>query len=99
MRGDPYEIVGYCELRDGSAERGVAAMRDALDRDPHNWEYRYGLALAKAVAGRDPRPDAREALRLNPRDLQTQEAVERFDDGTPRQWRRRAEVLVERAFE
>jgi O-antigen ligase len=99
MRAEPYEIVGYCELRDGSARRAVTAMQDALDRDPDNWEYRYGLALARAVAGEDPRPDARLALRLNPRDVQTQDAVERFDSGSPRQWRRRAEVLVERAFE
>jgi hypothetical protein len=99
MRAEPYEIVGYCELRDGSAERGLAVMRDALDRDPDNWEYRYGLALAKAIAGQDPRRDAQLALRLNPLDEQTQDAVERFDDGSPRKWRRRAQVLVERAFE
>ncbi len=74
-------------------------MQKAIDRDPANWEYRYGLALARAVVGEDPRPDARAALLLNPRDIQTQDAVERFDSGTPRQWRRRAELLVERAFE
>ena len=71
IRAEPYEIVGYCEMRDGSPRRAVVAMEKALDRDPDNWEYRYGLALARAVAGQDPRPDALIALRLNPRDEQT----------------------------
>ena len=90
IRAEPYEIVGYCEMRDGSPRRAVVAMEKALDRDPDNWEYRYGLALARAVAGQDPRSDALIALRLNPRDEQTRDAVKRFSNGTRRQWRRRA---------
>ena len=99
MRAEPYEIVGYCEMRDGSPRRAVVAMEKALDRDPDNWEYRYALALARAVAGQDPRSDALIALRLNPRDEQTRDAVKRFSNGTPREWRRRAHVLVNRAFD
>ena len=79
FRAEPYEIVGYCEMRDGSPRRAVVAMEKALDRDPDNWEYRYGLALARAVAGQDPRSDALIALRLNPRDEQTRDAVKRFE--------------------
>jgi O-antigen ligase len=94
IRAEPYEIVGYCEMLAGSGRLAVTAMRKALDRDPDNWEYRYGLALARAVAGQDPRRDARIALRLNPGDPQTLDAVDRFRTGTRRQWKRRAQVLV-----
>ena len=35
-------------------------------RDPDNWHYAYGLAVAQALAGEDPRPAAALARRLNP---------------------------------
>jgi O-antigen ligase len=98
IRAEPYEVIGYCEMRQGSGRRAVTAMQKAIDRDPKDWEHRYGLALARAVAGQDPRRDARAALRMNPRDSQTLDLVERFSNGTPRQWRRRAAVLVRLAF-
>jgi O-antigen ligase len=99
IRAEPYEIIGYCQMRAGSGRSAVESMQEAIDRDPNNWEYRYGLALARAVAGEDPRRDARAALQLNPRDSQTLDAVERFRSGTARQWRRRAQTLVELAFQ
>ena len=48
------------------ARLAVAAMRDAQRRDPDNWQYAYGLAVAQALAGQDPRPAAAQARRLNP---------------------------------
>jgi hypothetical protein len=99
IRAEPYEIIGYCQMRAGSGRSAVESMQKAIDRDPNNWEYRYGLALARAVAGEDPRRDARAALQLNPRDPQTLDAVEGFRSGTARQWRRRAQTLVELAFQ
>jgi hypothetical protein len=40
-------------------------MEDAVRNDPDHWRYRYGLAIARAATGRDPRPDLRIARRLN----------------------------------
>jgi hypothetical protein len=68
-------------------------MRRAVDRDPRNWEYRYGLALVRGSAGLDPRAPAREALRLNPNEPRAREAVRRFRTDEPRRWRREARRL------
>jgi hypothetical protein len=63
---EPYELLGYCNLRGGAYALGVEAMQGARDRDPSNWRYAYGLAVAQAIAGQDPRATAAEAVRLNP---------------------------------
>jgi hypothetical protein len=98
LRAEPYEVVGYCELRAGSRRRGVAAMEKAVDRDPDNWRYHLGLALGRAILRQDPRPEIRKTLELNPRDPASLEAARRFDTTDRQLWRRRAVVLVERAF-
>lgn len=67
-RAEHYEIIGYCDARAGQNELAVRAMRAAQARDPRNWHYAYGLAVAQALAGQDPRPAARLARRLNPLD-------------------------------
>ena len=61
-----FEVLGYCNARAGQNKLAVAAMRNAQSRDPNNWHYAYGLAIAQALAGEDPRPAAARALRLNP---------------------------------
>ena len=64
-------------------------------------ELRYGLARTRALAGRDPRATAREALRLNPLDPLTRDAVRRFAGlRGAAQWRRAArgmEILLPEA--
>jgi O-antigen ligase len=75
-RAEPYEIIGYCDARAGQNALAVRAMRAAQQRDPRNWQYAYGLAVAQALAGQDPRPAARLARRLNPLDAQAR-ALER----------------------
>lgn len=67
-RSEPYQIIGYCDLRLGMPRAGVAAMAKAVSLDPGNGTYVYGLALATAAAGRDPRPAAASAVSLNPHD-------------------------------
>lgn len=62
----PYEIVGYCDLQMGLPRAAIGAMRAAVKRDPQNWQYHEGLAIASAAAGLDPRPEAGTALRLYP---------------------------------
>lgn len=93
VRPEPYEIIAYCDARRRGANRlGVQMMEEAVQRDPDNWEFRYGLALVRGAAGIDPRPAARAAQRLNPRSNLTREALERFDTGDPQKWEMRARM-------
>jgi hypothetical protein len=88
VRARPHEIIGFCAARDGRAAAGVRPLRRAVERDPRNWEYHYGLAIARGSAGLDPRPAARTALRLNHFHVLTRDAWRRFDRGRdPRSWR------------
>jgi hypothetical protein len=66
VRPDPFELIGYCDARAGQAGLAVRAMREAQQRDPHNWQFAYGLAVAQALAGQDPVAAMHEARRLNP---------------------------------
>lgn len=93
-RPQPYEVLAYCALVDADSGLAVRRMREALQRDPHNWALHYGLARLQAMAGRDPRRAAREAQRLNPREVLTRDAVERFAGlQRPSQWRRAAQGM------
>jgi len=66
VRPEPYEILGYCDVRAGQRALAVRAMRSAQRRDPGNWQYAYGLAIVQALNGEDPRAAAGLARRLNP---------------------------------
>ena len=90
VRSEPWEILGYCDVRLGSRRLAVQAMQNAVRRDPGNWQYHYGLALTRAAAGLDPRPQLRRARRLNPREDVLREASRRFDTASRRTWERRA---------
>jgi hypothetical protein len=70
-------------------------MREAVDRDPDNWEYRYSLAVAQAAAGMDPRPAAQDALRLDPLQSATNDLVTRFGGTDPEAWRSQAGLLLQ----
>jgi O-antigen ligase len=85
-RPEPRELQGYVQARDQSPADGLAAMNAAIERDPKNWEFHYGLALVQAGAGVDPLPAARTALGLNPREFRAQEAVRRFRSRNPADW-------------
>ncbi len=91
VRPEPFAILSYCDVRLGAPALGVRAMEKAVARDPHNWEYAYGLALVRASAGLDPRAAARRALALNPREGMVREMLARFGETEdPREWRKRA---------
>jgi hypothetical protein len=88
-RPQPHEILAYCALIDGKRDVAVREFEAALRRDPGNWRLHYGLARMRAIAGRDPRGAARDALRLNPLEALTRDAVKRFAGKRhPAQWRR-----------
>lgn len=97
-RAQPYEVLAYCALIGGDSVGAVTRMGDALHRDPGNWTLHYGLARLQAMAGRDPRRAAGDALRLNPREALARETVARFAGlQRPAQWRRAAtgmEILL-----
>ncbi len=92
-RPEPYEILGYCDLQRGFRTLGIEAMREAISRDPSNWEGYYSLALAQASAGLDPRVAAGRALQMNPKDPLTIQAAHAFAATSPSGWPRVSSVL------
>jgi hypothetical protein len=92
-RPEPYEILGFCDLRRGKSVLGVAAMERALRRDPGSWERYYTLAIAQASAGIDPRPAAVRALRMNPREPLTRQAAAALRGSSRRRWIGQARIL------
>jgi hypothetical protein len=93
-RPEPYELLGYCAIRDGHPKAAIADMRGAIERDPHNWNFHYGLGLARAAAGMDPRSQVRDAHRLDPREPLTRDAVRSFATTTPQVWKRQGDRLA-----
>jgi O-antigen ligase len=89
-RPEPFELLGYCDLRAGQRRLALDAMRAAGRRDPGNWQYAYGLAVARALDGQDPRADSARALRLNPRSGLARDLFEALRGGGPRRWARAA---------
>ena len=92
VRPEPFELLGYCNLRAGREDLAVRAFVSARARDTKDWQYAYGLAVAQALEGTtDPRPAARLARRLNPRDVRTRELAAALARGDgPRRWARAA---------
>ncbi len=89
-RAEPFEVLGYCDVRLQRPRLGVRMLEAAVRRDPHNWEVHYGLALARGAARQDPRAEARRALELNPREPLARRALARFRRGGPASWQRQA---------
>ena len=86
-RAEPFLLLGICDARLGRDDLAVRALENAVERDPDNWQYHYALAIVRGYAGRDPRPAAREALRLNPREPLVRQAVQRTRPTDPARWR------------
>jgi O-antigen ligase len=90
---EPYEIVGFCDLERGHTGQALAAMRAAVRRDPEGWEPYYALAIAQASAGVDPRAAVERALRMNPHEPLTRQAVKELRTSKPGEWVRRSSVV------
>jgi len=93
VRPEPYEIVGFCDLREGRPRQGVAAMEEAVSNDPGSWETHYALALARAAAGIDPRGEAERALRMDPYEPLTRQAAKQLRTAGAAGWVSRASAL------
>ncbi len=71
------------------------ALEEAVERDPDNWEFHYGLAIVRGSAGLDPRPAARDALRHNPHDALTKSLVGYVDTSDRRTWIEKTRPIAE----
>ncbi|MDQ3722911.1 MAG: O-antigen ligase family protein, partial [Actinomycetota bacterium] len=65
-RAEPRQFAAGCELGTGDAQAAISTLRAAVKSDPDNWRVHYSLAIARARAGEDPRPQIRRARQLNP---------------------------------
>jgi O-antigen ligase len=92
VRAEPYELLSYCDARLGLSRLSIAAMQNAIKRDPDNWEFHYGLGIVRAAAGLDPRPALRDARRLNPLNRLIRDEQKVFDTPHPDEWKPRALV-------
>lgn len=90
VRAEPFEILGFCDIRQGQTQLALQAMDNAVARDPNSWETHYGLAIVRAAAGLDPRPELAIARRLNPFESRPREAAELLRGDDPQKWKRRA---------
>ncbi|MGI8802363.1 MAG: O-antigen ligase family protein [Solirubrobacteraceae bacterium] len=86
FRHGAHEILGYCDLAQGARGAALAEMAKAVDEDPKNWEPHYGLAIVRAVTGRDPRTAARAALARNPYDPVVAAVAAQFRRDPRRRW-------------
>ena len=93
VRPEPYEVVGFCDLRRGRPRLAISAMRAAVAQDPDSWEPYYTLAIAQASAGIDPRANVAKAVRLNPLERLTKEAAKELRGSNPTEWVRRAAIV------
>jgi O-antigen ligase len=86
VRPEPYELLAYCDARSGEPELAERMAREAIERDPDNWEFRYVLAVVRATAGNDPREALREARERNPLEGRAREFEEQVQTDDPEQW-------------
>jgi hypothetical protein len=93
VRPEPYEILGFCDIQRGLPRLGISAMEQATRVDPGSWETYYALAIAQAAAGIDPRPAAERALRMNPFEPLTRQAVTELQTSSSTEWVSRAAVV------
>lgn len=95
VRPQAYEILGYCDLQQAYPIEALDAMRKAVSYDAANWNYHYGLAIALAANGLDPRPEARKTYELDPRESLTQRELAAFSKThDPSQWERVAPQVM-----
>jgi tetratricopeptide (TPR) repeat protein len=94
IRAEPYEILGYCDIRRGRPNLALASIQKAISLDPNNWNYQYDLAVIRAAAGLDPRAAARKALVLNPLEPLVRDAWQTFRPSNRRQWQGEGEAIA-----
>ncbi len=96
MQSEPYQLEAYCKARNGDPEGAVDDMAVAVENDPDNWEYLYGLAVVRAAAGLDPSAAASGAASLNPLDPNASGIAESLSSENEERWRSVGEKLLRR---
>lgn len=86
-RAEPYEIMSYCDARDGNRHLALAMIQNAINRDPQNWEFHYDMAIVRGATGLDPRRAAQIARALNPLSPLTTSLAQAVQRPDPRIWR------------
>jgi O-antigen ligase len=81
-----YEVVAYCDIHRDLPNLAIKAMNHAVSLAPQNWNYAYGLALARAAAGLNPLGEAHRALQLDPREQLVRVEWQTFRADTPSEW-------------
>ena len=89
----PLMLLGYCAALSGQPALAVRDVEQAIMRDPDDWTFHYALATVRAAEGLDPRPEARAALRLNPRESLVDYMVATLTGNDPRAWRRQVAAV------
>jgi hypothetical protein len=92
-RPEPFELLGFCDVRRARPRLGVRMLEAAVRRDPGSWEVHYGLALVQGAAGLDPRAAIRRTYELNPEDERVNRARAVLGSPTRRVWMRRSRQL------
>lgn len=91
QRVGPYGLIAFCDMQRGRFRLALPTVRQALERDPQNWELVYMLAVARAGAGLDPRNAANRAVRLNPNSKIAQDTKLHFQGKSRSAWERIAD--------
>ena len=88
VRPEAYALIGFCDLQQGFPAEALTSMEKSVFYEKHDWNYRYGLAVARAANGLDPRAAAEQALMLNPHEAIILDAVRAFQKPGARNWER-----------
>jgi hypothetical protein len=62
----PDEVLAMCAAREDHPHEAIRRAEAAVAADPESWEPHFVLALARASAGLDPRPELRLARAADP---------------------------------
>jgi O-antigen ligase len=92
-RPEPYQLIGYCDLRVGASDSAAKAFRLAIRRDPRNWQLHYSLAVAQGALAADPHEQVRKTRRLNPRETIVEDLVRAFKRRNKDRWPQLADRL------
>jgi len=92
-RPEPFEYLAWCDVRTNEARLAPALFRRAIARDPGSWRLHYGLAVALAVRGLDPRDAVRATVARNPRGQLVRELAEALGGKDADTWPRAARQL------
>jgi hypothetical protein len=66
-RAAPHHVIAWCLLGEGRALAATWELERALEADPDSWTLLEATAIARAVAGLDPRHALQRAAAQNPR--------------------------------